>query len=74
MNLTKTCPDIPDSWKGNTADTCRVLGDGKPLSGNTLRKYARLGRRGGGLDWKPSKGGKMMFSGKEVKRFWHSYC
>lgn len=73
MNLRKTCPDIPDTWKGNVADTCRVLGDGKPISRHTLRKYATLGKAHGGIDYKPSKNGKMMFIGKEVKRFWHSY-
>lgn len=73
MNLRKTCPDIPDSWRGNVADTCRVLGDGKPISDHTLRKYARLGKARGGIGWKLSKSGKMTFSGKEVKRFWHTY-
>lgn len=73
MNLTKICPDIPDSWKGNLADTCRVLGDDKPISANTLRKYAMLGKRCGGIDWRPAKSGKMVFTGKEVKRFWREF-
>lgn len=73
MNLRKTCPDIPDNWKGNIADTCRVLGGEKPMSNNWLRSKARLGKRNGGIDWMPSKSGKMMFSGKEVKRFWREY-
>lgn len=75
MNLAKTCPDIPDNWRGNIADTCRVLGGEKPLSRDTLKKYALLGRREGGIDWKPKRGLKsgMTFSGKEVKRFWMNY-
>lgn len=75
MNLTKTCPDIPDNWRGNITDTCKVLGDNKPLDRGTLKKYAMLGKRHGGIDWRPKLGGKqgMIFTGKEIKRFWHSY-
>lgn len=74
MNLRKICPDIPDNWKGSITDSCRVLAeDGKRLSADTLRKYARLGKRNGGLDWKPSKSGKMMFTGKEIKRLRREY-
>lgn len=73
MNLRKTSPDIPDDWKGNIADTCRVLGGDKPVTEDFLRKWARIGRRGGGIDWMPSRSGKMMFLGKEVKRFWREH-
>lgn len=73
MNLAKVCPDIPDSWRGGVSATCKVLGGEKPISDDTLRKYARLGRRNGGLDWKPSKSGRMIFVGKEIKRFWQSF-
>ncbi|MDE6338541.1 MAG: hypothetical protein K2K97_01990 [Muribaculaceae bacterium] len=69
MNLVKTCPDIPDSWKGNISDVCRILG----LNYRTVRKAAEKGRRNGGIDWIAGLGGRMMFTGKEVKRFWH-YC
>ena len=69
MNLVNVCPDIPDNWRGGIAATAKLLG----LSDDTVRKYARLGRRGGGIDWKPSKSGKMMFSGKEIKRFWNEF-
>lgn len=72
MNIRNTCPDIPDNWKGNIAETCRILGNGKPISADTLRKYARKGRRNGGLEYTLSASGKMIFHGKEVKRFWRS--
>lgn len=69
-NFSKTRPDIPDDWVGNMADTCKVLGNGnKPISKGTLMKYAALGRRYGGIDWKPGKRGKL-FIGREIKRFW----
>lgn len=74
MNLTNVCPDIPDNWKGSITDTCRILGGDKPLSDNTLRKYAKLGKQQGGIDWRPSKTGKMIFSGREVKRFWNEFA
>lgn len=73
MNLAKVCPDIPDDWRGGVAATCKILGGERPLSPTTLRKYAGLGRRGGGIDWRPSGKGKMIFSGKEIKRFWNAF-
>ncbi len=73
MNLSNVCPDIPDNWRGGVAATCRVLGGAKPISDETLRKYARLGRRLGGIDWKVSKSGRMMFYGAEIKRFWRTF-
>ena len=74
MNLTNTCPDIPDNWKGGMSDVCRILGTtGKPISRNMLRKYAELGRKNGGIDWIPGKNGRRQFCGKEVKRFWFSF-
>lgn len=66
MNLVNVCPDIPDNWKGGMSAAAKVLG----LCENSLRKYAMLGRRGGGIDWKPSKSGRKQFSGREIKRFW----
>ena len=69
MNLVNVCPDIPDNWRGGITATARLLG----LSDDTVRKYARLGRRNRGLDWKPSRSGKMIFSGKEIKRFWNEF-
>ncbi|MDE6329502.1 MAG: hypothetical protein K2L83_02195 [Muribaculaceae bacterium] len=73
MNLTNTCPDIPDNWKGGMNDVCRILGrPGKPMSRETLRKYAELGKKFGGIDYTPGINGRRVFSGKEVKRFWKS--
>lgn len=69
MNLVKTCPDIPDNWKGGISDTAKVLG----ISPDTLRKYADLGKYNGGIDWRPTKAGRRVFIGKEIKRFWHDY-
>lgn len=71
MNLTRVCPDIPDDWKGGLSDVCKVLGlPNKPMSRETIRKYAALGKRFGGLDYLPGKNGRRVFLGKEVKRFW----
>lgn len=73
MNLSKTMPDIPDDWKGNVTDTCRVLGGEKPISVTTLKKYAAIGRRHGGIDYNVNRKGLMVFIGKEVKRFWREH-
>lgn len=71
MNLRKTCPDIPDNWKGGIADVCRILGeDGKPISRHTVERYIALGRFGGGIDAKIGARGRKQISGKEVKRLW----
>lgn len=71
-NWTKIRPDIPDTWKGSMADTQRILGEpGKPIDFKTLDKYAKLGKRNGGIDFKPGKRGRQ-FIGKEIKRFWDS--
>lgn len=69
MNLVNICPDIPDNWKGGITAVSKVLG----LSDQTIRRAAALGKRYGGIDWIPGKNGRKMFTGKEVKRFWHSY-
>ena len=71
MTLVNQCPDIPDNWRGGITDAARLLG----LHPDTLRKYARIGRRKGGLDAKPKTSGKRgyVFSGKELKRFWNSH-
>ncbi len=66
MNLVNTCPDIPDSWRGGITETSRILG----LHRNTISRLALLGRRYGGLDWKTSKSGRKLFTGKEIKRYW----
>lgn len=69
-NWSKTRPDIPDTWKGGMADTQRILGEpGKPIDFKTLNRYACLGKRNGGLDWRLGKRGRQ-FTGKEIKRFW----
>lgn len=71
-NFSPTRPDIPDDWKGSMTATQKILGkSGKPISYNTLNKYALLGSRNGGIDWLPGKRGKI-FLGKEIKRFWDS--
>ncbi len=64
MNLRKTCPDIPDDWKGSITDACRILGDGKPISDKTLRK--RLG------SINPVRGtnGRLQITGRQVKLIW----
>lgn len=71
MNLVHICPDIPDNWRGGIMATSKILG----LSDDTIRAYAKLGKRNGGIDWKPKPNKKqgMIFTGKEIKRFWHSY-
>lgn len=64
MNLRKTCPDIPDDWKGGITDACRILGEGKPISDKTLRKHLgsiRVTRRANG---------RIQLTGREVKRLW----
>lgn len=66
MNLVNVCPDIPDNWIGGVADVCRELGG---ISRRTVDKYASLGKRNGGIDWRPGKRGKI-FTGREVKRLW----
>lgn len=68
MNLVNVCPEIPDGWRGNRADTARILG----IDPKTLDKKAILGRRNGGIGWLPGKRGKI-FTGKEIKRFWREY-
>lgn len=68
--MVNTCPDIPDSWRGNRAETSRVLG----IDPKTLDNKALLGKRYGGIDWKPNKSGRgKTFTGKEIKRFWLAY-
>lgn len=66
--LVNVCPDIPDDWRGGVADVARILG----ICPDTVAKYAKLGRRHRGLDWKPSMSGRKQFTGREVKRFWNN--
>ena len=70
MNLRKTCPDIPDSWKGGVSDVARLLGETKPLSTDTIYKYVKLGRRNGGINSKRGLNGRLQISGKETKYLW----
>ena len=49
MNLRKTCPDIPDDWKGGITDVARILGGDRPLSRQTVMRYIRLGHKNGGM-------------------------
>lgn len=67
MAWVNVCPDIPDNWRGGRSDTAKVLGCGL----RTLDKYAELGRKFGGIDWKPGKRGRM-FNGREIKRFYNA--
>lgn len=67
MNLVNICPDIPDAWRGGSTAVCKILGG---ISRRTVDKYAALGRRGGGIDWKPGRRGRI-FSGREVRQLWH---
>lgn len=64
MNLRKTCPDIPDGWKGSITDACRILGDGKPISDKTVRKRLSI--------IKPVRGTnrRIQLTGKDVKLLW----
>lgn len=66
MNLRKTCPDIPDDWKGSMADTCRILGENKPISPKTVRKY--IERRG--LEIQRGSNGRPQITGSQVKLIW----
>ncbi len=63
MNLVKTCPDIPDDWKGGMSDVCKLLG----IAWKTLDRYVKLGKVNVTADAK----GYRKFSGKEVKRLFH---
>lgn len=68
--MTTICPEIPDGWKGGITAAAKVLG----VHVDTVRKYAYLGKKHGGLDWKPAKNGRMQFFGKEIKRFWRDWA
>lgn len=68
MNLVSTCPNIPDNWKGGVTEVSKLLG----LCTQTIRRQANKGRRNGGIDWKPGKNGRKVFTGKEVKRYWNT--
>ncbi len=62
MNLVKTCPDIPDDWKGGMSDVCRLLG----ISWKTLDRYVKLGN----IKCRTSESDRKQFTGREIKRFW----
>lgn len=66
MNLRKTCPDIPDDWKGGMSDVCRILGESKPISPKTIKRRIELGLV------KPERdsNNRPRFTGAEVKRLW----
>lgn len=64
MNLRKTCPDIPDDWKGSITDVCRILGEEKPISDKTLRK--RLGH----IKLVRGTNGRLQITGRQVKLIW----
>lgn len=66
MNLRKTCPEIPDDWKGGMTDVCRILGDSKPISPKTIKRWIELGLI------RPERGSnnRLRFTGAEVKHLW----
>ncbi len=66
MNLVNVCPNIPDGWRGGVCDVSRVLG----LHRETIKKYALIGKRYGGIDYRVTRSGRKTFTGREVKRFW----
>ena len=66
MNLVNVCPDIPDRWVGGCSDVARLL----CIDRKTVCKYAALGKRNGGIDWRPGRRGRV-FTGKEVKRLFN---
>lgn len=70
MNFSQTCPSIPDNWRGNITEACKVLGGEKPISRTTLEKYMRIPYRLGGIQWYTTRKGRKMFTGKDIKRFW----
>lgn len=65
MNLVNVCPDIPDDWKGGMSAACRLLG----IDWKTLDRYMRLGN----IKCRTSTGGRRLFSGQEIKRFWREF-
>lgn len=67
MNLRKTCPDIPDSWKGGISDVARILGGDRPVSRETVKKYIRLGK----LKARVGVNKRLVITGKEVKHLWN---
>lgn len=69
MSLVKTCPDIPDNWKGSVEEASKLLG----LNRSTVYQYAKLGSRRGGIDCRMGLSGRMFVTGKELKRFWWRY-
>lgn len=69
MKLVKTCPDIPDDWKGGVTEVASLLG----MSRTTLLDKCSKKKRDGGIVWGTGRGGRKVFTGKEVKRFWKSY-
>lgn len=70
MNLRKTCPDIPDDWKGSITDVCRVLGDERPLSPKTVRKHILQLRQRAKGNVNVAANGRLQISGAEVKQLW----
>ena len=68
MAIVNVCPKIPDDWRGSLQQAARILG----MATSTLYLKAELGRRNGGIDWKPGKRGKVV-TGREIKRFWLNY-
>lgn len=66
MNLRKTCPDIPDTWRGGVSQVAIVLGEDRPVSRDTVRKYIRSS----GIKPVAGLGNRAKYSGKDVKYLW----
>lgn len=66
MNLRKTCPDIPDDWKGGMSDVCKILGESSPISPKTIKRRMKLGL----IQPERDSNNKLRFTGAEVKRLW----
>lgn len=70
MNLRKTCPDIPDSWKGGITEVAKLLGEDKPISQTTVQKYTQLGCNIGLFNISKGLNGRVQYSGVTVKALW----
>lgn len=69
MNLRNTPPDLPDRWRGNVSDCCRVLGrEGKPVDRKTFRSWTERMRTPS--HW--SGRGREVWTGRDINRLWYS--
>lgn len=71
MNLRKTCPDIPDTWKGGITEVAKLLGEEKPISQTTVIKYTQLGCSFGLFSISKGLNGRVQYTGVAVKTLWN---